>query len=423
MELRLSIRLAISILVSLVVCNVIFAQITSDPVTVVVAATPVPPAAPSPLVPAATMLNLLVSNPVTGANTDPELRPQLAPADLTNAVGGAGLPINKNHVYIVHLLHWKVDANTSIVSSRWYTYKYVTQKGGAGTLARIGPDDIYRKEVAELISLQYAVTLPANTLPSLTYTVAISKRIPANITALGALFSAITGASGAKAQTAVVPIGPAAVPVLLAQSLAAQIDSTNTPAPFAWAFTMNALGAGAGAGGDCTHLTTTAKCSVTQTFTSLDAEYWNIGINISPHGPRENKYAQSSTGTITQTHTFHSPLYAVVDINLFARVWSMSKGPYFQTGLPLSGSAFHLPYVGIAQPIPVLQKLFPIPFSVYGGVGFMEQTFPRTLSIGQTVSTSAFTSDLTTDRAVKAVWGIEVPLGSIVSKIKGPTFK
>jgi len=47
------------------------------------------------------------------------------------------------------------------------------------------------------------------------------------------------------------------------------------------------------------------------------------------------------------------------------------------------------------------KKLFPIPFSVYGGVGFMEQTFPRTLSIGRRYLRPAFTSDLTTDRAVK----------------------
>jgi hypothetical protein len=79
--------------------------------------------------------------------------------------------------------------------------------------------------------------------------------------------------------------------------------------------------------------------------------------------------------------------------------------------------------VGLAQPILGLGKIFPVSFSIYGGVGFMEQTFPTTLAVGQTATTAAFISNLVTDRALKGVYGIEVPLGAIISKVKGATFK
>jgi hypothetical protein len=43
-----------------------------------------------------------------------------------------------------------------------------------------------------------------------------------------------------------------------------------------------------------------------------------------------------------------------------------------------------------------------IPLSVYGGVGFMKQTFPKILAVGATSNTAAFNADLMSDWAVKA---------------------
>jgi hypothetical protein len=71
----------------------------------------------------------------------------------------------------------------------------------------------------------------------------------------------------------------------------------------------------------------------------------------------------------------------------------MNKYPYLQIGLPLSGSAFHLPYCGVSLPTQFTKKW--IPLSVHGGVGFMKQTFPKTLAAGATSNTAAFNVDLT----------------------------
>lgn len=141
-----------------------------------------------------------------------------------------------------------------------------------------------------------------------------------------------------------------------------------------------------------------------------------MGIDIITHGPRENKYALSTSNVVTQTHTYHAPLIAAFDVSPWASKLPMDKYPYIQVGLPLSGSAFHMPYFGMAQPLPFTKKLLPI--SVYGGVLLMKQTFPKTLAMGASTTTAAFNNDLYTDRPIKAVYGIEVPISSIITKVK-----
>jgi len=364
------------------------------------------------------MTQLLAGDPLK-ANADPELIKSIPVLSLTAVTSGAALRLKDDVVYIIHVVHWKVDSDTSMISSKWYLYKFVSGgKSDHGNFIRIGPGDIYQKKHAMFISLQYAVAAPGSALPLLTYTVGTTKKTPNNVAALSSLLGTIFGVSAPKS----VEVAPPLL-IVVAQSIASEIDSTGTPLPLAWSFTMTAKGSGSDSTGDCSRLSSNGKCTASQSFTSNDAEYWNIGIDIIPHGPRENRYAQSSSGTITETHTIHSPLIAVVDLNIFAHVWSMSKGPYIQAGVPLTGAAFHLPYVGLAQPIPGLGKIFPVSFSVFGGVGFMEQTFPTTLAVGQTATTAAFNSNLVTDRALKGVYGIEVPLGAIISKVKGATFK
>jgi hypothetical protein len=364
------------------------------------------------------MTQLLAADPFK--NPDPELIKSIPEAYLAAVMSGGSLQAGNNVVYIIHVVHWKIDTNTSMVSSKWYLYKFRSTGKGAGNFVRIGPGDIYQKTHAMFISLQYSVADPASTLPLLTYTVSTTKKTPNNLSALSSIASTIFGIAAPKG----IAGGAAPPPVVIAQSIASEIDSNGASLPLAWSFTMTAKGGSDNdATGDCSRLTKTGKCTVSESFTSNDAEYWNIGINIIPYGPRENRYAQSTSGTITETHTLHNPLIAVVDMNPFACKWSMNKGPYIQAGVPLTGAAFHLPYVGLAQPIPGLGKIFPISFSIFGGVMFMKQTFPTSLAVGQTATTAAFNANLVTDRAIKGVFGIEVPLGAIISKVKGATFK
>jgi hypothetical protein len=166
----------------------------------------------------------------------------------------------------------------------------------------------------------------------------------------------------------------------------------------------------------CLDLPANSKCTFSKTISVSARQYWDIGIDIVVHGPRENKYALSNTNVVTQSHTIHSALIATFDFSLWAYKLPMDTYPYFQIGLPLSGSAFHLPYAGIAQPLPFTKKF--VPLSIYGGIGFMRQLKPNTLTLGQTTTAVVFAQDIQPDWPAKFIYGIEVPVGPIVSKIK-----
>ena len=94
----------------------------------------------------------------------------------------------------------------------------------------------------------------------------------------------------------------------------------------------------------------------------------------------------------------------------------MAKCGYFQVGVPLSGAVLHSPYAGIAWPLPTSRFL---QISLYAGATFMKQTKLENLPVGTTpVTQDQFTAASKTDWAKKPIYGIEVPVSSIISKIK-----
>lgn len=110
-------------------------------------------------------------------------------------------------------------------------------------------------------------------------------------------------------------------------------------------------------------------------------------------------------------------LYATFDYSPWASHCAMSKAlcPYFQGGLPLSRAVFHLPYAGFAIPLPTSKFL---QASLYGGVGFMKQTKLVDLLVGSTVTQTQFNGAQRTDWAKKPIYGVEVPVSSIIDKVK-----
>jgi hypothetical protein len=246
------------------------------------------------------------------------------------------------------------------------------------------------------------------------YEVTVTEKIAANVTALITLVNGVLGvgksemsASGAFNITLPQP------PKYAARASVYELGKNTPPRPpFDWTITAKITGSNTG-DGDCSNLTKSASCSFTRTVSVAAPQYWNVGIDVTPRGPRENKYALSNSNIVTQSHTIHSPLFAALDFSPWAQ-WGYR--PYFQAGISLSGAAFHLPFVSVAEPLPFTKKWLQI--SLYGGVVFMQQTFPKTLAIGATSNTAAFNADLVTDRALKSLFGIEVPVSSIISKVK-----
>lgn len=165
----------------------------------------------------------------------------------------------------------------------------------------------------------------------------------------------------------------------------------------------------------CNDLTSTGKCSFSQTISVENVQWWDVGIVAPFHGPRLNKYALSQTDTVSLSHTGLSGFIGTFDVSPWARYAPMNKLFYFQTGLPVTGSSFHLPYVGLAQPLPTSKWLS---LSLFGGVSWMKQSFPKTLRVGQTTTSAAFSGDLKTDWARKPMYGIELPITAVAKKVK-----
>jgi hypothetical protein len=326
------------------------------------------------------------------------------------------------------------EEKIAVKSSAWYLYKPYKPKPKQSALKRVVAvdgkfPDILNIETGILISLQ-VLKAPRcglhvdkegekNPPPydcdnfSVKYDLAVTQKTAANVAALTDLINGIlgvgksnVGSGGATAETVVLP------PKYVATASVYELAKGTPRPPFDWTITAHVTSYIAG-NGNCSNLGASTSCTFTRTVSVAAPQYWNVGINITPRGPRENKYALSSSNIVTQSHTIHSPLFAALDFSPWAQRGYL---PYFQAGIPLSGAAFHLPFVSLAEPLPLTRRWLQI--SIYGGVVFMQQTFPKALAIGATSNTAAFNADLVTDRALKPLFGIEVPVSSIISKVK-----
>jgi hypothetical protein len=365
-------------------------------------------------------------------------------------------PLDKN-LYIVHLINWvdsskaeKETAKVEFVSSEWFVYQFNgKQYVNVNPIGKKKPQlpEIYGQTSAVFLSISRIIFAPGRdtAAPYIDYAITTKERTADNVVALEALIggilnikpqAAIHAADGSTPQIDVNYRFSIQAFTINAKPLRAPFDvaikATATPTKPSDPSDQQQLAdaekkkqtqtkddtqANAQTRTeDCTPLSGNKKCAFSQTVTVDSRKYWDVGVNIVVHGPRENKYALSNSNIVTQSHTIHSALIGTFDFSPWAYKLPMNKYPYLQIGLPLSGSAFHLPYCGVSLPTQFTKKW--IPLSVYGGVGFMKQTFPKTLAVGATSNTAAFNADLTSDWAVKAIYGIEVPVSSIISAVK-----
>lgn len=253
--------------------------------------------------------------------------------------------------------------------------------------------------------------------PTLSYTIVPTKGVPTNVASLKALVGAILNATPAATPKALEMMGTADTPKqFLITVQTAKFSERDLKAPYSLAFTATATAGASANPGDCHNVTTKTTCAMTQTIAVNDVEYWNVGINVVAYGPVEKKYGLSSTNVVTMSQTRHMPLYGVFDVSPWAKKCPMDSCPYFQGGIPLNGSPFHLPYAGIATGLPFMKNFFPL--SVYGGIGFMKQTRLDGVAVGSTSDPTTFKAAQHIDWAKKPIYGVEVPVSSIVSKIK-----
>jgi hypothetical protein len=168
---------------------------------------------------------------------------------------------------------------------------------------------------------------------------------------------------------------------------------------------------------DCTVLTASKNCTITRTFTFLDPEWWDISLAQSIPGVKESQYSISNS-TLQVKTTTHADLYAFFDVDPAA--YFLTKNtviPHFAVGLPVAGKTFYRPFFGISQnltgPLGLDKIGFPVHMNVFAGVVYMKTTRVT----GNPTTTSELTADSSTARVTKWIFGAEVPLSALISKV------
>jgi hypothetical protein len=162
---------------------------------------------------------------------------------------------------------------------------------------------------------------------------------------------------------------------------------------------------------DCSATNATTPCTFSKSFLSDDKEWWDFSVGVTTPGVNEAKY-NAAKPSAPPTLTRHTELYGVLDLYPFAK-WAPKDSflRHLMVGLPVSGKPFYMPFYGIGANITGRWKNFPIPLGVFWGVIDLKETFNLTPAGAAAVFVKG--------RELKGVWGVEVPLSSIVSKIKG----
>jgi hypothetical protein len=168
---------------------------------------------------------------------------------------------------------------------------------------------------------------------------------------------------------------------------------------------------------DCSALSSKSNCTVSRTFTSLDQEWWDVSLGVTIPGVRESTYSISK-GMLQSKPTTHTDLYALFDIYPGAKLVTKSSfWPHFTAGLPVTGRVFYRPEFGISENLTGWNGLekrgFPVPMSFFVGLVDMKTTSIR----GTPTTATQLAADSVTRRVLKPIFGIEVPVSSLISKV------
>jgi len=203
-----------------------------------------------------------------------------------------------------------------------------------------------------------------------------------------------------------------------------------------------------------------SPCSFARVFTVDEKEWWDVSLGISLPGVKEQiltaapltansltKTLQTSGNCLSNIYTcttkHHADAYFLFDAYPFANWYPKETWllPHFNIGVPLSSQVLYRPYAGTAFNLshPFERKGFPLSISFMSGIVYMKQyvctaacvaAFASTYNpTGMTVIpgvpyTTAYptTGPLpapSLDRAIKGLFGFEVSISGITSKMKG----
>jgi hypothetical protein len=365
----------------------------------------------------------------------------------------------KNQVYIFHISHTtKIDSPSfTVLSSGWYAYRLTSKGLKFSGVSGSGDQLIYNKSKALIIGISEigeSQTAPGDTtnaafqaqlLAEITnlyyeaYSISVVQGVPENSQALGQLLSGIAKVGGGAAVAGgpldmiIKPIPPTEFSPLFV-SVGCQAGTVKLPYTLTVTNTIatqetkpkkddqksnsgSQLGTVA-----CSGTGLTSPCSTSRSFSSLDAEWWDVSIGITTPGTQQTKYAFSTTSNKVQTSvTRHTDLYVFVDLFPWALHHSKeSIYPHFNLGVPITSQTLYRPYFGMSENLTgwtgIQRKLsLPVAVNFFAGVVWMKTDY----LIGDPTTQAEFNTNLKPTRVWKGLFGIEVPVSSMLSKLGG----
>jgi hypothetical protein len=263
------------------------------------------------------------------------------------------------------------------------------------------------------------------------YSVTVTPGTPQNWADLGALISGLTGLSSSQAFT-----GGGVGDQTFDTYVAVACQDGTEKLPFDMNVAATILQTPAVPGKDpsspqapnpgnvvCSGSGNTTPCATSRTFTSQDREYWDVSIGVTIPGVRETKYTFSTTSmTATGSPTRHTDPYALFDAFPFGYVVPKESAvPHVVVGIPVTSQSLYRPFFGLSENLTGwtgVQKKWNLPVGInfIAGVTWMKTQ----VLVGPPPTTQAeFNKALQYPRVWKGVFGIEVPVSSIASKLGG----
>jgi hypothetical protein len=228
--------------------------------------------------------------------------------------------------------------------------------------------------------------------------------------------------------------GPDALPVAARKAIAST-GPIFTPASFVSSDQAPGAGGGgnappAGGGGgnapatnnqtqqkqsDCSSISK-AGCSVDHTIRAFDLEWWDIGLGLNIPGVKQPQYSSSNPPKQSSPKT-QSSFYGFVNLYPFSRFGSKTSAyPSLVGGIPVTGQVFYQPFVGLSEDVTgwaAGKKWLPLQINLVAGLVFLKQQ--------EALANAQGTLQVEHNYVRKFMFGIEVPVSSLASKIKSIT--
>jgi hypothetical protein len=344
------------------------------------------------------------------------------------ALPGISDKADNNQAYIFHVNHW--TTTSTLVSSDWFVYR-ATKDGKlkpSGYTAT-GDQSLYGLRSALIVGIEIINGGKSGSL-EFDYKVSALQGTPENSQALGQLISALLGFATPSSKQFVQTIGCSVL-----TGAAVQIGTKHLPYELdvaESAYDPNKMNDDKSGGpknatqstspgvADCSSIEKGSACSLARTFTSLDKEWWDVGIGVTIPGVRETKYTIVNN-SLKGTSTTHTNAYALFDLYPFAKVVTKDSGiPHFAVGLPLTGQTFYRPFFGMSENLTGwngFQQWSGLPsLNFFAGIVYMKTS----VVTGSPANPAELTTDQHSVRVVKALFGVEVSVKSLINKVGKP---